>query len=51
MTSAPTSDVAKSDGADLYFERRGDGPLLLMITGAAVIAVNTTTDPVAHHVK
>ena len=27
------SGVAEADGADLYFERRGDGPPLLMITG------------------
>jgi pimeloyl-ACP methyl ester carboxylesterase len=27
------SGVAEADGANLYFERRGDGPPLLMITG------------------
>ncbi|MGH2717129.1 MAG: alpha/beta fold hydrolase, partial [Actinomycetota bacterium] len=27
------SGVAKAPGADLYFERRGDGPVLLLIVG------------------
>jgi pimeloyl-ACP methyl ester carboxylesterase len=29
-----TSGLASAEGADLYYERRGDGPPLLMITGA-----------------
>ncbi|MGH3185882.1 MAG: alpha/beta fold hydrolase [Streptosporangiaceae bacterium] len=33
MTTSPTTGVAKTDGADLYFERRGDGPPLLLIAG------------------
>jgi len=32
-TPAVKSGRAQSDGADLYFERRGDGPPLLLITG------------------
>ena len=32
-TPAVKSGRAQSDGADLYFERRGDGPTLLLITG------------------
>lgn len=33
-SAAPAaSGSAEADGADLYFERRGDGPPLLMITG------------------
>jgi pimeloyl-ACP methyl ester carboxylesterase len=33
MATAVMSGVAAADGADLYFERRGDGPPLLMIAG------------------
>ena len=33
MTVAMKSGRAQSDEADLYFERRGDGPPLLLITG------------------
>lgn len=33
MTTSPTTGVAKTEGADLYFERRGDGPPLLLIAG------------------
>jgi pimeloyl-ACP methyl ester carboxylesterase len=33
MAAAATSGVARADGADLYFERRGDGPPLLLIAG------------------
>ena len=33
MTTSRTSGVAPADGADLYFERRGDGPPLLLIAG------------------
>lgn len=33
MTTSPTTGVAKAEGADLYFERRGDGPPLLLIAG------------------
>jgi len=32
-TTTVTSGVAESDGADIYFERRGEGPPLLMIAG------------------
>ena len=32
-TAAVKSGRAQSDEADLYFERRGDGPPLLLITG------------------
>jgi len=32
-TEPAASGFAEGDGADLYFERRGDGPPLLMITG------------------
>lgn len=32
-TAPAASGFAAADGADLYFERRGDGPPLLMITG------------------
>lgn len=31
--TAPASGVIRTDGADLYYERRGDGPPLLMIAG------------------
>ena len=27
------SGVARADGAELYFERRGDGPPLLLVAG------------------
>lgn len=33
MTISRTSGVVPTDGADLYFERRGDGPPLLLIAG------------------
>lgn len=33
MTIARAAGVAQADGADLYFERRGDGPPLLLIAG------------------
>lgn len=33
MTTTMTAGMAKGDGAGLYFERRGDGPPLLLITG------------------
>jgi pimeloyl-ACP methyl ester carboxylesterase len=33
VTTSPTTGVAKAEGADLYFERRGDGPPLLLIAG------------------
>jgi pimeloyl-ACP methyl ester carboxylesterase len=33
MTSGVITDIVKADGADLYVERRGDGPPLLMIAG------------------
>ena len=33
MTTTPTSGAVKADGADLYVERRGDGPPLLLIAG------------------
>jgi pimeloyl-ACP methyl ester carboxylesterase len=33
MTTPVMSGMAAADGADLYFERRGDGPPLLMIAG------------------
>jgi pimeloyl-ACP methyl ester carboxylesterase len=33
MPSTVTSGMAQAVGADLYYERRGDGPPLLMITG------------------
>jgi acetyltransferase/esterase len=35
MPPAVTSGVAPAAGAGLYFERRGDGPPLLMITGGS----------------
>jgi hypothetical protein len=44
-TSMITS-IVKADGADLYVERGGDGPPLLMIAGAAVTA--GTYDPRRH---
>jgi pimeloyl-ACP methyl ester carboxylesterase len=34
MPGTVTSGVAQADGADLYYERRGSGPPLLLITGA-----------------
>jgi pimeloyl-ACP methyl ester carboxylesterase len=33
MTSQPKTGMAHADGAELYYERRGDGPPLLLITG------------------
>lgn len=33
MSASMTSGLAEAAGADLYYERRGDGPPLLMITG------------------
>lgn len=33
MITTVTPGVARADGADLYFELRGDGPPLLMIAG------------------
>ncbi len=33
MANAMTSGVAQADGAELYFERRGSGPALLLIVG------------------
>jgi pimeloyl-ACP methyl ester carboxylesterase len=33
VTTSPTTGVARTEGADLYFERRGDGPPLLLIAG------------------
>jgi pimeloyl-ACP methyl ester carboxylesterase len=33
MTTTLTTRVVKADGADLYIERRGDGPPLLLIAG------------------
>ena len=36
MTTLMTSGVTRSAGADIYFERRGDGPSLLMITAAGL---------------
>ncbi len=33
MTNQPITGTAHADGAELYFERRGEGPPLLLITG------------------
>jgi len=33
MTSQPITGMAHADGAELYIERRGEGPPLLLITG------------------
>jgi pimeloyl-ACP methyl ester carboxylesterase len=33
MTTTLTTGVVRADGADLYTERRGDGPPLLLIAG------------------
>jgi hypothetical protein len=32
--SAPTKEKVITEGAEIYCERRGNGPLMLLITGA-----------------
>jgi hypothetical protein len=32
--SAPTKEEVITEGAEIYCERRGNGPLMLLITGA-----------------
>ena len=34
MKYAPIKEKVITEGAEIYCERRGDGPLLLLITGA-----------------
>jgi hypothetical protein len=39
MKSAPIKEKVITEGAEIYCERRGDGPLLLLITGGMGDAV------------